>query len=941
MDRRAIQVLDPVQLHRIEAVHRGFLYQHLYAVGCLLLAPGAGVKAVRPEMDEDIEIELGDQYAYVQVKTRSGRLGTDDVDSVLERHRCLAEEHASGRRAGTPEFWILSNARPSRELERSLESATWPAGVHLRWPDCALPLPPYLPPPWRGTTDALQWCIQKAESVPLRSTSAETLVLKLAALVQQACTGDDRERAHAFIVDELPQLLEQIVVQLHDFPDPPDHYIPHESEPEFASDHPVRIITGITGSGKTAWASVSAMSHGGPCAYFDPTGIVESALAATLSRELAARFFPNTREGLGSILVPGRGGLDALRAVNHELARHDGRAVLVLDNAHRVTPPALVSLIGAMPDVRWILLAQPAREIGELEARLDVKPERLSGWSLDTIAGYLRDRDCATEVATVERLRTLTGGYPLYVRGMVDLARREYEMKVARLCDDLEAQTHDEMMPQELMLEQTCRALSSRAEALMALLSLSDVPLTRDEIRGIAAASLSATEQQTGSALRELSERGIVQRFGGRRALHDAFRVIAAGRAATMRREAVEAARSELVARVEASIEQERGFDLARRRLFIRLLPLVGRTHDLVALASDNSEMFQELGFFEDAAEALVQAADATDTGAHDRFWAYDALAFHSLESGDLPSSRCSVDAMESLAREFEIGPREQAALAIKRMILAGKDGDIELAARYFTEASESGKEQPLLLRILKYDYLVCLYDNGRYRDVETRALELVMDYYDVLGLDLPDVLGKNPEEIWPGIGHSPEALDALKRLADTLDLYGRAKAKLGEQPGLARLHAFKFYTMAIAVSSAMKVGQDVVDEMLGILWDPDAARKFIETALLPTVIDFKLADYLVPVRSQYAVVLAYCGEHEKALHEMAQLQAFATRDPAHARELQNQQRLIDRIKRGEVRLPGPPKQLPPTLAQPKRKVGRNEPCPCGSGKKYKRCCGR
>ena len=25
----------------------------------------------------------------------------------------------------------------------------------------------------------------------------------------------------------------------------------------------------------------------------------------------------------------------------------------------------------------------------------------------------------------------------------------------------------------------------------------------------------------------------------------------------------------------------------------------------------------------------------------------------------------------------------------------------------------------------------------------------------------------------------------------------------------------------------------------------------------------------------------------------------------------------------------------------PKRKIGRNEPCPCGSGKKYKRCCGR
>jgi uncharacterized protein YecA (UPF0149 family) len=31
-----------------------------------------------------------------------------------------------------------------------------------------------------------------------------------------------------------------------------------------------------------------------------------------------------------------------------------------------------------------------------------------------------------------------------------------------------------------------------------------------------------------------------------------------------------------------------------------------------------------------------------------------------------------------------------------------------------------------------------------------------------------------------------------------------------------------------------------------------------------------------------------------------------------------------------------------PVVGQPRRasKVGRNEPCPCGSGKKYKRCCG-
>jgi uncharacterized protein YecA (UPF0149 family) len=34
--------------------------------------------------------------------------------------------------------------------------------------------------------------------------------------------------------------------------------------------------------------------------------------------------------------------------------------------------------------------------------------------------------------------------------------------------------------------------------------------------------------------------------------------------------------------------------------------------------------------------------------------------------------------------------------------------------------------------------------------------------------------------------------------------------------------------------------------------------------------------------------------------------------------------------------------QMPPrpaTLTQPHHRIGRNDPCPCGSGKKYKKCC--
>ncbi len=63
-------VLDERQLIRIEAVHRGFLYQHLYAAACLLLAGKAGAGHIIVERDEDIEVQLPDARVYAQVKTR-------------------------------------------------------------------------------------------------------------------------------------------------------------------------------------------------------------------------------------------------------------------------------------------------------------------------------------------------------------------------------------------------------------------------------------------------------------------------------------------------------------------------------------------------------------------------------------------------------------------------------------------------------------------------------------------------------------------------------------------------------------------------------------------------------------------------------------------------------------------------------------------------------
>jgi preprotein translocase subunit SecA len=40
-----------------------------------------------------------------------------------------------------------------------------------------------------------------------------------------------------------------------------------------------------------------------------------------------------------------------------------------------------------------------------------------------------------------------------------------------------------------------------------------------------------------------------------------------------------------------------------------------------------------------------------------------------------------------------------------------------------------------------------------------------------------------------------------------------------------------------------------------------------------------------------------------------------------------------------QVLLQEPESKPQPLVLEPK--IGRNEPCPCGSGKKYKKCCGK
>jgi hypothetical protein len=149
----------------------------------------------------------------------------------------------------------------------------------------------------------------------------------------------------------------------------------------------------------------------------------------------------------------------------------------------------------------------------------------------------------------------------------------------------------------------------------------------------------------------------------------------------------------------------------------------------------------------------------------------------------------------------------------------------------------------------------------------------------------------------------------------------------------LARIHAMKFYSMANALDSYVRVGQDLVDELVA-RHDYIGARDVLERNILPTVIEQKMVSRMVPVRSHYAVVLAYCGDHDAAAAEIAKLAPYeAGLTPEGRHELRQQRRLIARLRK---QAPPPQWQFP---TRP-RKIGRNERCYCGSGKKFKHCHG-
>ena len=474
-------------------------------------AASLSAKSIEVENDEDVEVQFDGRRAYVQVKYRKGALAWGDIEEALTRFSDLRSAHDSGARNGEPTFLIASNAAPNGPLAAKIAAADWPADVQVDWPTAGSKAR-ILPAPKASLLEAADAARQAAKELPFATLAPETLVWKLAGLVSLGATGEDDSLDHAFQVEELPHLFEQMILQLQDLPLPPSPYRVQDHEPDLQTGARVRLIVGYSGAGKTSWLAQSAQHASGSVVYLDVADTPGSALANTIAREVAGRVFQMGRR-LGEIFLPGASGREILQHLSRRLAEQSESVTVALDNVHQLSSEDIMGVIEAGREIRFVLLGRPEGDISVLEAVLGAPRETLLGWAPDTVAAAAHDKGCRGDAADCQRLIDLTGGLPLFVLNAISVAISDYDGSLKSLCRDLARSAHTKEIAQDLILGRTFDRLPEAVAGVGELLSLCDAPLKREEVCAYVTTTGNYSPAVFNHALRQLMNHGLLQVF--------------------------------------------------------------------------------------------------------------------------------------------------------------------------------------------------------------------------------------------------------------------------------------------------------------------------------------------------------------------------------------------------------------------------------------------
>jgi hypothetical protein len=885
------------------------------------------------ELDEDLEVFVDEERHYVQVKTRNRDLQPADIADSIEQFKKVREEHNVGRRSGKPILRIITNTGIGPTLSASSNRTDWPSDVLLIAPQSEMDL---MPPAWSNIDDAFDWCVEQAEQVPFGKLSPETLVWKLAARVLHAGT---KTGERTFRSDDMELLLEQLIIQLQDFPDPPTNYRPQVDEPPLTSESQLRLVVGFSGSGKTAWASQAALHCPQPIAYIDVSEMPAASVATNVARELAARFIGGGIGGLGGASLSDHTGLNLLRACDRKLIAESTSVQVILDNTHNLSGSGIRSLTEAAPNLRFLCLAQPWEGQAELEALYSLKAELLGGWSTDDIAAEFRFSDVGVTIANALRVQNISGGLPLFVKNAALVTARDYSGDVEAFCESIECRTNDQETAQEIILSEAITKLDEQALKLTAILSFSEIPLSKIEVNKWAEGA-GFSEVTVASLLRKLRRSSIVVGFQGDRiGLHDAIRPLAVDARASLTDEDQTKLLESLSDLLIGSLVQRR--DVARLGFLMRLLPRIGKIEALVDMAGH--EMFHEQGDPRSLRRELEIAANDENSTIIDRFWANDAVAYWETRDGGVPSEN-RLKLMSELIDTGSLGSRERLTLHFKELVLWADQGDRGNLNLTYARAMRLDVDNTSKM-LLRYNFALCLDRIGALPEARQVIDALINEYFNTLSITERSTVGKSNIDLFASLPTDTDN-DDLKRLADSLALWSHIVVRMDEPPLLRRITALKFYGLAQAARSVVSTGLEAVDDFLVLMADPVGAREIIEQHVLPIVRESQLTELILPTRSVYSIVLAWNGAHDAALAELSALREYAVNDEER-QMLDDRSASVSQIISGEVRLQ---RQIPPSGAlsralgspTPDRvKVGRNEPCTCGSGVKFKKCCGR
>lgn len=859
-------VVDPSQLRRIEAMHSGFLYQHLYGVACLLMAAPLGWTRLLIELDEDLELQYEDRHTYVQVKTRSSVVQPAHVNSALERFERYRREHAAQNRPGRAEFVLALNSNPSPALAARISDGQIPPDVRVVWPGHAAA---DLPPPWADVDEAFAWCVARAESLPFVMVAPDVLVLKLAGAMLRIASGRGELASHAITALQAAGMLEQFVHQLHEFPVPPPNYRLQDNEPAFTTAAPIRLIVGFSGAGKTSWVAQSAMADEDTSTYLDVADLPSASVCAALARELAARWLRDEPTALQALDRAALSGLEALRAAGAALAAHGRPYTVVVDNAHRLTVADSRCIAETLRNLRIVFLAQPTAELGAMTTALGVDAEMLLGWGADTIASEAAAAGCGATLATILRLKRLTAGLPLYVRSAIQVATGEYDSDLAAFCDALESQTLTVDTAQHTILSRVFDGLDAQTKQVLACAGLADVPLAADELVAIAKAAYGLERPSVVRSLRAMRANGLLQAYGSQRSkVHDAMRPIAlehlTGDPVAERR-----AKEELLRLLEVSLRQDREKD--RFPLFVRMLVDLRRIEMLADLGTEES--FHEVGNFPTVWPLLEEAAGDRSLAAETRFECLDALLYYRQKHGPGEAVAPLLAEMEALLIAGLGDPRARLVFLQKKLVYSAEQGDQAGVQDVLRTAQALLPDDAAYRRVFDYHAAFALWKISRFVAAESRLRPLLADYMNTLQLDVEGLM-TDPAPYLVRAQQDDAYADNCKHLGDCFDLLARILEGLRRTAGATRAVAIRLFEVSGSWDSAARVGIDLVWQHLDA-GEPQRARNVLEGGLLALVNTHGLTERMVAVRCLYAHALGRTNDIVAARRELRMIEPY------------------------------------------------------------------